>query len=189
MMNPHATSRDAHSRSAREIDSPYLTGIHTPLKGETPTTELKVTEGAWPEHLSGLFARNTPNPQFEPLGRYHWFDGDGMVHGVRFEGGSARYSARYVQTAGLEAERTAGEAMWTGILEPPRRRDIAPLKDTANTDLTWHNRQLLASWWLSGAPHALTPDLETLGVASFTKALPHRVPVGFHSGFAPLATR
>jgi carotenoid cleavage dioxygenase len=146
---------------------------------------LTPSEGAWPPSLSGLFARNTPNPQFTPIGRYHWFDGDGMVHGVRFANGSARYGARYIQTPSFEAERAAGEAMWTGILEPPRRRDIPPLKDTANTDLVWHNGQLIASWWLSGIPRALTADLETLGTAPFTKDLPRGATVAAHPKVDP----
>ena len=37
-----------------------------------------------------------------------------------------------------------------------------PIKDTANTHLVAWNGQLLATWWLSGRPMALTvPDLDT----------------------------
>ena len=176
-----------HSESGEKIPnlSPYLHGIHAPLSGETSSVELHCIEGEIPPQLNGLFARNSPNPQFAPIGKYHWFDGDGMVHGVKLLEGSAHYSSRYVKTEGLAAEKEAGEALWTGILERPRRRLATPIKDTANTDLIWHNGQLIASWWLSGEPYALSADLETLGKASFVSALPPGATVSAHPKVDP----
>lgn len=165
--------------------NPYLNGIHTPVMGEYSFETILPVEGEWPKSLKGLFARNTPNPQFEPIGKYHWFDGDGMVHGIRFEGGSARYSARYIQTPYFKAEQEAGEAIWTGILEPPRHRDRPPLKDTANTDLTWHNGSLVASWWLSGTPQLLSAELDSMGAAPFTSQLPRGATVAAHPKVDP----
>ena len=43
--------------------------------------DLKII-GELPSEISGMFVRNGPNPQFSPIGNYHWFDGDGMVHGI-----------------------------------------------------------------------------------------------------------
>ena len=176
-----------HSESGEKIPnlSPYLHGIHAPLSGETSSVKLRCIEGEVPPQLNGLFARNSPNPQFAPIGKYHWFDGDGMVHGVKLLEGSAHYSSRYVKTEGLAAEKEAGEALWTGILERPRRRLATPVKDTANTDLIWHNGQLIASWWLSGEPYALSADLETLGKASFVSALPPGATVSAHPKVDP----
>lgn len=166
-------------------ESPYLGGIHTPLSAEIDPCYLRCIEGELPLHFKGLFVRNTPNPFFKPIGKYHWFDGDGMVHGIRFINGQAEYSAKYIKTEVLAQEQEAGEALWTGILERPRRRLPVPIKDTANTDLTWHNGQLIASWWLSGLPYALTPELETLGRASFTEALPKGASVAAHPKVDP----
>jgi carotenoid cleavage dioxygenase len=132
---------------------PYLQQEHTPVTGEAEATSMK---GALPSDLVGTFARNSPNPRFEPLGKYHWFDGDGMVHAVRCDG-AATYRARWTRTEGLQAEEQAGHALFTGILEKPRPGAPGPLKDTANTDLVWHNGKLLALWWLSGTPCALSP--------------------------------
>ena len=73
--------------------------------------KLEVT-GHLPEQLSGAYLRNGSNPQFAPLGAYHWFDGDGMVHGVYLEGGRARYRNRWVETPGLLHERRAGRALF-----------------------------------------------------------------------------
>lgn len=149
---------------------PYLQREHTPVTGEAEATAMK---GELPKDLVGTFARNSPNPRFEPLGKYHWFDGDGMVHAVQVRDGTATYRARWTQTDGLRAEVEAGKALYTGILEKPRPGAPGPLKDTANTDLVWHNGKLLALWWLSGTPCALSlPSLETLGPERFNNALP-----------------
>jgi carotenoid cleavage dioxygenase len=151
--------------------SRYLQAEHEPVERELDVEGLAV-EGALPEGLHGLYVRNSPNPQFPPEGRYHWFDGDGMVHGLKLEGGCARYVNRWVRTRGFEAEREAGRALWRGILEPVSREAMqlpgGPLKDTANTDLVFHRGKLLALWWLSGTPMELsTKDLSTLGPQTF----------------------
>jgi carotenoid cleavage dioxygenase len=151
---------------------PYLQAEHTPVTGESDAAPCRV-QGELPADLVGTFARNSPNPRFEPLGRYHWFDGDGMVHAVSVRDGQATYRARWIRTEGLRAEEQAGHALFTGILEKPRPGAPAPLKDTANTDLVWHNGKLLALWWLSGTPCALSlPSLETLGPERFGGKLP-----------------
>ncbi len=139
----------------------YLVGEHAPVHQEVSAEDLKTT-GALPMALRGLYVRNSPAPQFPPIGRYHWFDGDGMVHGLWLGEGQARYANRWIRTAGFERERAEGQAMWTGILEAPRRKDLpgGPLKDTANTDLVFHQGRLLALWWLSGTPYEL--DVTTL---------------------------
>ncbi len=128
--------------------------------------------GELPRELRGLYVRNSPNPQFAPIGKYHWFDGDGMVHGIRLEDGRASYMNRWVRTCGFEAEREAGKALWTGILEPLRPEAMSlpggPVKDTANTDLVFHRGRLLSLWWLSGTPYELsTRDLSTIGPERF----------------------
>ena len=66
-----------------------------------------VLEGEIPEDLHGVYVRNGPNPQHEPVGRYHWFDGDGMLHAVHFAEGRATYRNRWVRTDGFEREREA----------------------------------------------------------------------------------
>ena len=65
--------------------------------------ELKV--GKVPDDLNGVFLRNGPNPRVLPRsGRHHWFDGDGMVHAVRFAGGRVWYCNRQLETPRLKAE-------------------------------------------------------------------------------------
>lgn len=142
----------------------YLMGEHEPVSRELEATDLKVT-GTLPPELNGAFLRASPNPQFPPEGRYHWFDGDGMVHGLRFRDGKASYVNKWIRTAGFEAERAAGKALWTGIMEPVKPNG---LKDTANTDLVFHNGKLLALWWMCGTPYQLDPvTLATIGPERF----------------------
>ena len=40
--------------------------------------------GRIPDDLSGVYIRNTENPLFEPIQRYHPFDGDAMLHAMAF---------------------------------------------------------------------------------------------------------
>lgn len=143
--------------------NPYLDSNFAPVHSEITSDDLVVI-GELPSDLCGLFVRNGPNPQFPPLGRYHWFDGDGMLHAVDISNGKARYYNRYVQTKGWKIEHEAKSAIWTGLMEPPRMDNpYEPSKNTANTALVWHGDRLLALWE-GGAPHLLkVPELETVG--------------------------
>ena len=76
--------------------NPYLVGNFAPVRSEDDF-ELEVT-GQIPAALAGTFYRNGPNPQFEPRDAYHWFSGDGMIHGFFVEYGKVRYRNRYVRT-------------------------------------------------------------------------------------------
>lgn len=56
-----------------------------------------------------------PNPKFKPVAGYHWYDGDGMVHGLRIKDGKATYVSRYVRTSRLKQEEYFGEAKFIKI--------------------------------------------------------------------------
>jgi len=149
----------------------YLEGPYAPVAEEIIARDLVATSGEIPKDLVGMFVRNGANPKLAPKGRYHWFDGDGMVHAIQLEGGKATYRNKYVRTKGLLAEIEAGEPLWTGILEPPDfSNSRGPFKNTANTDLVFHGGKLLALWWQSGIPYQLNiADLETMGQERFGK--------------------
>src|SRR5512146_3255796 len=116
--------------------SPYLLGAYAPTRDEV-AAECTEVVGRVPADLRGAYVRNGPNPQFPPKGRYHWFDGDGMLHGVRVREGRASYRNRYVRTQGWQEEHEAGKALWTGMSEPPdvvrMARGLPPFKNAANT--------------------------------------------------------
>jgi len=147
--------------------NPYLAGNFAPIGEEISADSLKVI-GQLPPDLSGMFVRNGPNPQFPPIGYYHWFDGDGMLHGVRINNGKASYLNRYVRTKSFEIEREAGKAIWTGLMMPPQTENpYGPSKNTANTALVWHAGKFLALWE-GGAPHAIElPNLKTFGLDNY----------------------
>ncbi len=159
-------------RTGAAARSRYLEGNYAPTHAEG-VHDLKVVAGALPSDLEGIFARNGSNPRFEPRGRYHWFDGDGMIHAVEFADGRATYRNRYVRTSAFLAESDAGESLWTGIMEPPDfSRAPEVFKDTANTDIVWFNGELLALWWLGGDAYRVgLPDLETRGTQTFDSTL------------------
>ncbi|WP_013324698.1 carotenoid oxygenase family protein [Gloeothece verrucosa] len=146
--------------------SPFLAGNFAPVHQEITSTNLKVI-GKIPPELRGSFVRNGPNPQFDPLGMYHWFDGDGMLHGVEIKDSQATYRNRYVKTAGFMKEHQAGKALYGGILGP---RDLEPelsFKNVSNTALVWHHQQLL-SLWEGGEPYLIdVPSLDTVGSQTF----------------------
>ena len=149
--------------------NPFLTGFHAPV-GEFDADRLTV-EGRLPDHLRGTFLRNGPNPRFSPRGRYHWFDGDGMVHAIHLDptdsSNPARYRCRYVRTAGFEEEERAGRSLFPGLMEWPRLSRVVRgrdgYKNAANTALLWHHGQLWALWE-GGCPYQIDPrSLDTLG--------------------------
>ena len=97
--------------------NPYLHGLYAPTYDELTIPDLEVLAGEIPADLDGVYVRNGPNPRQPPSGRYHWFDGDGMVHAVHFADGRAGYRNRWIRTDGYEAETAAGKALWQGIME------------------------------------------------------------------------
>ncbi|MFG0333112.1 MAG: carotenoid oxygenase family protein [Maioricimonas sp. JB049] len=158
----------------------FLSENFAPVHEEITSQALPI-RGKLPADLNGMFLRNGPNPQFPPVGNYHWFDGDGMIHCIRFAEGRASYLNRYVRTTGWKKERAAGKALWRGFADPVRLQEVtarlvrgeSPFKNTANTALVWHHGKLLALWEL-GFPHELVlPGLETEGLYSFGGALRH----------------
>jgi carotenoid cleavage dioxygenase len=164
------------SDGSKKPRSPFLEGNYAPVKEEVTADDLKVI-GKLPPEMDGMFVRTGPNPQFPPKGAYHWFDGDGMLHGVRVRDGKASYRNRYVRTAGWLEENKAGKALYTGLAEMPDLAKLAQGKDThknaANTALVWHNGRLLALWE-GGPPHAIkVPSLETAGLHTFGGKLRH----------------
>lgn len=145
--------------------NPFLQGNFAPWRLEGTADDLEVT-GTIPAELNGTFYRNGPNPAYEPIGRYHWFDGDGMIHAISLREGRASYLNRWVRSRGLLEERKAGKAFYKGLLEMSLTE--APVfKNTANTNIVAHAGKLLALME-AALPTQLHPcTLETLGEYDF----------------------
>jgi len=132
----------------------HVRGHLAPVPDEIDAFDLSV-EGSLPPELTGRLLRNGPNPlPGEPS--QHWFNGHGMVHGIRLEGGRATwYRNRWVRTkalAGQSAIRSDGTVDLT--------------VGEANTHVIAHAGKILALVEDS-FPHVLSPDLETLGTTDF----------------------
>ena len=158
------------------MTNPYLAGVYAPVDVEVDGDDLEVI-GSIPTDLDGVFVRNGPNPRFAPDGRYHWFDGDGMLHAVRFGSGKASYRNRWIGTDAFSRDVASGRPLWTGVIEPVAGNPSdMPLKDTANTDVVAFRGSLLATWYLSGRPYAVDPvSLATTGAEDFGATLPCRM--------------
>jgi carotenoid cleavage dioxygenase len=160
-----------------ESHNPYLDGFLAPVNAEVTANDLKVT-GRIPEHLDGRYLRNGPNPaeEVDPA-TYHWFAGDGMVHGVALRDGQARwYRNRWVRSPAVCA--TLGEPV-PGRLNP--RAGMLGLG--ANTNVLTHAGKTLALVEGGVANYELTDELDTVGTCDFDGTLaggytahPHRDP-------------
>ena len=153
---------------------PYLNGAWTPNFDELTATDLEVI-GTIPSDIDGVYIRNTENPVHEAIGHYHPFDGDGMLHAMVFKDGKAEYRNRFVRTKGFDAEQEAGEAIWAGIANNPKKSKRPGwgaqgyLKDASSTDVVVHAGQVLSTFWQCGDGYRLDPfTLEQYGAERWT---------------------
>ncbi|MEU5210977.1 carotenoid oxygenase family protein [Streptomyces sp. NPDC020742] len=91
------TTTSPSTPSESTAPPPHMAGNFAPVTEELTAYDLPVT-GVIPPELSGWFLRNGPNPKDAVTA--HWFLGDGMIHGLRLEGGRAvSYRNRWVRTS------------------------------------------------------------------------------------------
>ncbi len=160
-------------------DHPYRTGAWRPNLVEYDAFDLDVVEGKLPAELSGVYLRNTENPLLPSIGRYHPFDGDGMLHAIRFREGRASYRNRMIRTRGLAEELRAGEPLWAGIIESAARSKRegwgarTRMKDASSTDVVVHAGMALTSFYQCGDLYQLDPlTLEQRGPATWDGRFP-----------------
>ena len=154
-------------------DHPYLNGAWTPNYDEYNATGMEVI-GEIPADIDGVYLRNTENPVHEPIGRYHPFDGDGMIHMMSFAHGKAEYRNRFVRTRGFREEQEAGRSLWAGLMEHPSRSERpgwgaqGALKDASSTDIIVHAGKALSMFYQCGEGYHLDPyTLDDLGTAQW----------------------
>ncbi|MBN4047616.1 carotenoid oxygenase family protein [Acidimicrobiaceae bacterium AH-315-P05] len=148
------------------VENPYLTGNYAPVSEEITATDLKV-EGVIPAELDGRYIRNGPNPASETVpDNFHWFTGDGMVHGVRIRGGKAEwYRNRYVR----------GPETSAALSEEPLPDPFGGEKglSSPNTNVIGHAGRTFAIVEAGGIPMELDYELNTLGYCDFDGTLPY----------------
>ncbi len=134
-----------------------MQGGFAPVRDEVLSERLTV-RGSLPPELSGLYVRNGSNPSTGDSP--HWFFGDGMVHGVRLEAGTATwYRNRYVSTPLYEAGQGFGQGAPGGA------------NNQSNVSCIWHGGRLLTSGEV-GLPFELSvDDLTTRGAYDFAGQL------------------
>jgi carotenoid cleavage dioxygenase len=145
------------------VNNKYLEGNYAPVIEEVTVTDLEVT-GTLPEELTGRYLRNGPNPVATPdPSAYHWFVGDGMVHGLRLEGGRAAwYRNRWVRSSSVAD--ALGAPRHTGPVH-------AEMDDAPNTNVIGHAGRTFAIVEAGARPYELTDELETVGPCDFDGTL------------------
>ncbi len=144
----------------------YLEGNFGPVQEEITAVDLPVT-GTIPAGLDGRLLRNGPNPigPTDPA-TYHWFVGDGMVHGLRLRDGSAEwYRNRWVRSP--EVAAALGEPV------PPSPYPESVESFAANTNVIEHAGKYYAIVEAGSPPVELTAELDTVGPSDFSGTLEH----------------
>ncbi|MGW2630315.1 carotenoid oxygenase family protein [Streptomyces chattanoogensis] len=152
------TTANPSTASESSAPAPHLAGNFAPVRDELTAYDLPVT-GTIPPELTGWFLRNGPNPR--DVVTPHWFFGDGMVHGLRLEGGRAvSYRNRWVRTATF----TDGAR----VVDEQGRRNLRA--GVANTHIVRHAGRTLALVE-SSFPYEIDcrpgHELETIGAHDF----------------------
>ena len=143
----------------RSSPNPYLSGNFAPVLKEVDGADL-VVQGAIPRELRGHLLRIGPNPIAPEPSGYHWFLGDGMVHGIELRDGRARaYRNRWVRTD--QAVPRLG-----GTPRPGQPPDVSPVSSAANTSVVFHGGRVLTLYEIS-LPTEVTPTLDTVGRFDF----------------------
>ncbi|GLY63929.1 carotenoid oxygenase family protein [Amycolatopsis taiwanensis] len=128
----------------------HLRGNYAPVTDELTAYDLPVT-GSIPPELNGWYLRNGPNPREDSA---HWFNGEGMIHGVRLEDGRAAwYRNRWVRTRSFTGDTTEGP-----------ETDLTA--SVANTHVVNHAGRTLALVE-SSLPYEITSELDTVGPYDF----------------------
>ena len=142
----------------------YLQGNFAPVAEEITAREL-VVEGELPKPLNGRYVRNGPNPITTPKDRtYHWFMGDGMVHGIRLRDGRAEwYRNRYVGSKQVQKSRGLPDIQGPNWNKNPHG---------PNTNVASFAGHIWATVEAGGCPVELNDELETVARNDFFGTLP-----------------
>ena len=150
----------------RSTENPYLKGAWRPTYNEWNAVFASgdaAVIGTIPDDIEGVYVRTGENQINEPIGRYHPFDGDGLIHSIAFKGGRASYRSRFVRTKGFQAEQESGRSLWAGLMEPPHK-SLRPgwgaqewLKDSSSTDVVVHAGKILSTFYQCGDGYRLDP--------------------------------
>ena len=128
--------------------------------------------------LNGTLLRNGPGIlKRKEQWVHHPFDGDGMITGIKFKGGKATLTNKFVKTKGFLEEEAQQKFIYRGVFGTQKIGGILnnafdlKFKNIANTHIVRLGDKLLALWEAAG-PHALDPNnLETIGLSTLNGVL------------------
>ena len=135
-----------------------------PVEGDYAIADV---EGEIPRELNGTLYRNGPNQKVLPKAGHralHLFDGDALVHAIRFDDGAAHYTGRYARTESFELEQQRGVYTIGGLNVPADEPvEEPPIGVQPNTNIVPHAGRLFALVENS-VPFEMDPaTLESLG--------------------------
>lgn len=157
------------------VDHPYLHGPFAPTDREYAAEALEVVEGEVPTDLFGAYVLNGPSQRFQPVNRYHYYDGDAMLRAIYFRDGQASFRQRWIRNEAFVVEDIAGKSIWPGIAGPyDFRLPGSTIKDVSNTDVIFYAGKLLSLWHMAGTPYHIDPEsLATVGKETLGGLLKH----------------
>ena len=177
---------DFNRKRLSKTDHPFLSGIHAPMTEEKTLTDLPVT-GTIPTALDGRYLRIGPNPAAPDPAGYHWFTGDGMIHGIALKQGKALwYRNRWI------GSKRASASLGRPAAPGPRHGGF----DTVNTNVLGIAGRTFALVEATSYPVELSDTLEDQTYNPFDETLtgsftahPHCDPLtGEHHAIAYEAT-
>ncbi|KAG6544250.1 hypothetical protein Mapa_014253 [Marchantia paleacea] len=173
-----------------EDENIYVKDNFAPVEEIGDKVPVEILSGAIPQNFpSGTFIRTGPNPMFggkymkSILGitKFHWFEGDGMLHATYIEKRGDEYHLSYknkfVETPGYLADKEAGKPVvlqamegtpWTLVINAllNQVRFGFQSKPTCNTSIYVHGGRVFAASE-NNLPYEINvSDLSTVGVFS-----------------------
>jgi carotenoid cleavage dioxygenase len=146
------------------VANPYLRGNFAPVEVETTAFDLAVS-GQIPKDLTGRLVRIGPNPIDADPANYHWFTGTGMAHGVRLEGGKAKwYRNRYI---------LGDDAVAAHLGRAPIGGPRNGFGSDANTNIIAMGAKTYAVVEAGALPVELTDELESVARSNLGGTLAH----------------
>ena len=116
-----------------------------PVEGDYDIVEI---DGEIPRELNGTLYRNGPCQKTLPKAgpeALHTFDGDALVHAIRFDDGAAHYLSRFAQTESFVREQAEGAYCYAGLNVPADIEiEDPPPAIQPNTNIVPHAGKLFA---------------------------------------------